>query len=311
MDKKIIALILVLGVLFLSGCSDNKGKTSKNNPFVGGTEGLVLSFQKGAPPEEVYDGKNFPFSVEVNLKNNGETNIKKEDVLIKIKGISPSDFGLLDSDFTKYPTDDIGATEKNPEGTITEGMENVVTFENFNYQGQIAGNTPFSIWAEVCYKYSTKAQVPEFCIKENVLSTVDKICKVDEQKTVFSSSAPVQITNFIEEPMGKGMLRFTFTIKHNEKGYVYKQGTKCDPNSRANENKVYVTVNTGLPGTECSGLSEGTATSGYVVLYGGEKVVWCRQPISATTDYTKAAEITLDYDYLDDISTSVTVKRSI
>ena len=309
MNKKIIAVFLLVSVLFLVGCKQETQGTSQINPFIGGTNGLLISFQKDAPPAEVFDSKNFPFDVEVKLKNDGEIDVKKEDVVVKIKGVSPGDFGLTDSNFVKSSTEDIAGTKKDAQGTVIDGLTTYVTFSNFIYQGKVAGNTQFPIWAEVCYKYGTIAQ-SELCVKENLLSSDDKICKVTEKKKIFNSGAPVQIIEFEESARGKDKLAFTFTIQHKVKGDVYRQGTKCDQN-RVNENKVWINVDTGIPGTECAGLSEGTATSGYVVLYEGERVIRCSQPISTTSDYVKQVRIDLTYDYLDDISTNIIVKPVI
>lgn len=310
MNKKIIALILLIGVLFLAGCKkDTTGGTSQTDPFIGGTNGLVISFQKDAPPSEVFDSKNFPFDVEIKLKNDGETDVKKEDVVVKISGVSPVDFGLSDADFVKSPTEDMSATKKDAQGTVLEGVETTVTFSNFMYQEKVAGNINYPIWAKVCYKYGTIA-ISQLCIKENLLSSDDKICKVTEKKKAFNSGAPVSVVEFEESARGKDKLGFTFKIQHKVKGDIYKQGTKCADN-RVNENKVWVNVDTGIPGTECAGLSEGTATSGYVTLYEGEKVIRCSQPITSTTDYVKQVRIDLTYDYLDDISTSIIVKPTV
>jgi len=307
MNKRIVALFLLISVLFLTGCTQNNtGKTSQTDPFIGGTNGLVISFQKDAPPAEVFDSRNFPFDVEVKLKNDGETDIKKEDVVVKISGVSPADFGLSDADFVKSPTEDLSATKKDAQGTVIEGVETTVNFPNFLYQGKVAGNSQFPIWAKVCYKYGT-ITISQLCIKENLLSSDDKICKVTEKKTDFNSGAPVSIIEFEESARGKDKLGFTFKIQHKVKGDIYKQGTKC-ASDRVNENKVWVNVDTGISGLECAGLSEGTATSGYVVLFEGEKVIRCTQQVTSTTDYVKQVRIDLTYDYLDDISTNVLVK---
>jgi hypothetical protein len=308
MNKKIIALILVISVLFLSGCKQETGTgTLQKDPFIGGTAGLLISFQKDAPPAEVFDSKNYPFDVEVKLKNEGETEVKKENVFVKLKGVDPAEFGLSPSDFTKSPSEDLTATKKDAQGTVIEGATTYVTFSNFNYQGKVVGNTQFPIWAEACYVYGTTAQA-ELCVKENLLSMDDKICKVNEKKKIFNSGAPVQISEFEESARGKNTLAFTFKIEHTVKGNVYTKGTKCDSTSRVNENKVWINVDTGIPGTDCPGLSEGTGTSGYVILYEGERIIRCSQPVSTTTDYMKPIKIELTYDYLDDISTNVIVK---
>ena len=51
--KRIIILLLIL---MLAGCgpAQQTGTVSKISPFLGGNKGLVIEFQKDAPPGEIF-----------------------------------------------------------------------------------------------------------------------------------------------------------------------------------------------------------------------------------------------------------------
>jgi hypothetical protein len=304
----IIITICIVSFLLLSivGCKEEEGGISQKDPFIGGTTGLLLSFVKSAPPEEVFDSGDFPFDIEVKLENDGEYDIAREKCRVKIRGIKPSDFGLSESDFVKYPEDSLDGKKKDAQGTIIDGTTTYVTFTGFNYLGNVAGNTNYPIYANVCYKYGTKT-MSQLCVKENLLKEDSDVCKVTEKKQAFNSGGPVQISEFEESARGTDRITFTFKVVHKGNGNIFGRDTNCDQ-SRANENKVWVDVNTGIAGAECTGLSGGTATSGYVTLYEGERGVRCTQPVSTNVDYVKPVNINLEYDYSDDISTTIIVK---
>ncbi len=309
MSKTRIILILCLISLLLisiNGCKKQQAGISQTDPFVGGTTGLLLDFVQDAPPDEVFDSGEFPFDVELKITNDGEYDVVKEKCRVKMKGVKPSDFGMSELDFVKYPGDNLDAKKKDSEGAIIEGITSYVTFSGFSYMGQVVGNTNYPLVADVCYKYGTKV-LSQLCVTEDLLKEGSGVCTVNEEKQIFNSGAPVQITEFVESARSREMIAFTFKIVHKGNGEIYGRDSDCDI-SRANENKVWIDVQTDMVGTECTGLSGGTATSGYVTLYSGERVVRCSQPVTRETDYVKSVNINLEYDYLEDISTTVLVK---
>jgi hypothetical protein len=149
------------------------------------------------------------------------------------------------------------------------------------------------------------------CIRKDNLDTSEGVCIVNEDKAVYSSGAPLQISEFKEMPRAKDKIGFMFTISHMGNGQIYQRATRCDTSSRAFENKVWVEVETGIPGLECSGLGEGTATTGFVTVYGNEKRVTCTQTVNTNSDYEKITTIRLGYDYSENRETTVLVKHTI
>lgn len=271
-----------------------------------------MGFVESAPPKEVFDGGDFSFDTEVRLNNVGEAFVKKEDVFVKISGIDPSEFSKTASQLVKNPDDDLESTKKDADGAIIEGTETFVSFPDFNHKSQLSGNTPFTFRADVCYKYKTIANA-KACYKEDLLDTTDtNVCTVNGDKTAYNSGAPVAITSFKEQASGKDKVSFVFTVEHVGSGNVFKLSQKCDDTVRANEDRVLVKIDTGLPGLSCSGLSDGSDTSGYVTLHSGKRVIRCTQTLSESdrTDFEKVVIIDLDYDYEEFIETGVLVKHA-
>jgi hypothetical protein len=309
--KNMVLSVMIIALLVFSGCkSGDNNKAVTKDPFVGGIDGVTLSFEEDAPPAEVYDNGDFPFGVVVKLKNEGEKEVLKDNVLVTISGILASEFDKEEADLKKAPSDDLEATKKDSEGDIIESNPVHVEFDDFNYLSELTGNTPFTIRADVCYKYGTTAN-SKLCIRENNLDTKEGVCTVTEEKDVFSSGAPIQITEFKESARAKDKVAFTFRVEHKGDGDIYQQATKCDTSTRKYEDKIWVEVDTKMEGLECSGLKDGTASSGYITLYGNDKPITCVQEVSTNSDYETEVVIKLAYDYKDSKQTSILVKHAV
>ncbi|MBS3098215.1 hypothetical protein J4209_05465 [Candidatus Woesearchaeota archaeon] len=311
MIKKYLVAISLIGLFFFAvGCNEQTTDSKDETPFVGGTAGLLIDFVEDSPPAEVTDGGNFPFDVVVKLENDGEHFVAKEDVVLKITGIDPAEFGRTASDLTKNPDEDLEETKKDAEGNIIDGTITFVEFQNFNYLNNLSGNTPFTFKVDVCYKYGTTVNA-KLCVLKDLLKPEESdVCKVNEAKTAYNSGAPVQITSFEEMVRGSDKVAFSFKIEHKGNGEIFKEDTDCDSGIRTDEDKVFVNVNTNMTGLSCSGLSNGT--SGYVNLYSNDRTIICTQDLSdVTTDFEKVAVIELVYDYQEDKQKEVLVKHLI
>lgn len=308
---KKIMILLIIGLFVLVGCEQDVALPSgKETPFVGGTTGLLIDLLDDSPPAEVTDGGNYPFDVVVKLENAGETLVVKDDVIVEISGIDPGEFGLADEDLVKNPDEDLEATRKSSEGSKVKGTLTYVTFSGFNYGGSLSGNSAFIFRADVCYKYGTIANA-NLCILKDLID-VDKnaLCKANERKTVHNSGAPVQVTSFEENVRGTDKIAFTFDIEHRGNGRIYKKDTQCSGDLRTDEDKVWVSVDSGLEDLKCTGLSE-TDTEGYINLYDSKRTITCTQDIDPPSDREKIVRIDLEYDYEEDTQTKVIVKHLI
>jgi hypothetical protein len=309
--KKLLILILSIAIiLVLSGCNDDSSTGLKTSPFLGGTTGITVDFATGSPPSEVYD-ESYPFDISVILQNKGEYEVPAGDVNVKISGILASEFSTTEAELSKNPTDDLLATKKNSEGDVIQGSPVYVEFNGLEYASELKGNQVYPIRADVCFNYETNA-IATVCILENNIDlTNSKVCSNQGIKKVFNSGAPVQIVNFKQEPSGQNKVRYHFAVRHAGTGEVYKSETTCDKTIKTDENKVWVDVSSNMGGTlKCSGLSDGTDTTGYVRLYGGEFIVMCSHEVTTTTDYESTLNIDLKYDYEIEKSSTLLVKHA-
>jgi hypothetical protein len=304
MKKLIIALVIL--TLFLAACEGQDGTPTgeKDLPFIGGTTGLLVSFVQDAPPAEVYDGGDFPFDIELRLMNDGERTIEQEDVIVEVTGIDPVEFAKTPGDFTKMPDENLLGKAKDTEGNILESNPVFVTFADLNHEQQVTGNLRYPIFASVCYRYGTDA-VGRICIKEDPYQTGGP-CEVKGEKDMISSGAPVQVSGLQEVIAGTNKIKILFTVEHKGNGRVFLPDTECNKDDgRGIENKVLVSVDTGIDGLECERLRDGTETSGTITLTDGSATVSCTQPVTSPGTYLKTVDITVDYDYQEVISTSL------
>ena len=320
MKKKI--WIIVCLTLLLVACENNtEQKVSRQSPFLGGTQGVTIYFVENSPPREVYDGGNSPFNMVLKLKNNGEYFIPRDSVSIKLSGFAPEAFGFTPDEMKVNPQEDLIATTIDSQGTRIEGNEVYVEFQNANHEQSITGATftyP-TIKADVCYQYGTVAQ-SILCSREDLVQPQGEgVCSLSEDKIVFNSAAPVQVTRLRQNPLARDKIGFQFDVQHlgvDASGKVFELGTACEETFRTYEDKVIVRVNTKRPGLYCSGLvGTGTTTTtgtveGSINLYGGKKTVQCTQGIENPGDFEFPITIELEYDYQNTVKTSLVVKHA-
>jgi hypothetical protein len=309
MKKAMISAFIIS--IFLFGCTTGKTPgTTIENPFIGGTTGVLVSFSPDAPPSQVYAGGDFPFSVLVKLKNDGEYKVPKEKISVTLTGINAEEFDRTEGDFYKLSPEDLEAKRKE-DGKNVESNPVIIEFIDLNRREDTFGNT-YTIRADVCYNYMTQA-VSKICVRENNLDTKDGVCKVTESKTLYNSGGPIQISDFKEESQARDKVGFSFTISHKGNGQIYQQDTMCAKgidNKRSFQDKVWVEVKSGVEGLKCSGLRDGTDFAGYTTLYDKTKVITCTQTVDTRSDYEKPIEIKVIYDYEDNAETTVQVKKS-
>ena len=300
-------ILMVCLILVLAGCEQETTSTAKGKTFIGGTEAIEFNFMEGSPPPEVYDGGNFPFEVTLNVENKGEYDVNKDEIKFQLIGFYPEDFNADAASLTGItPDEDLAGAYIDSEGNQIPGGITYVNFPELNYIGQLKGNNEFPIRAEVCYEYGTKSQT-DLCILRDLTKTSDKVCEVNEQKVVESSSSPIQIENFEESVAGTNKITFSFEVVHRGTGLISKDAVCSD--ALVDKNKVKVTVSgiEDLGTLTCSGIDE----EGYVTLYGGKRLVRCTIDLNDRgSDFEKKVYIDLEFYYAENKQTTVLVKHA-
>jgi hypothetical protein len=311
MKKEVIIGLIILILLGLIGCQKSDGSEiiSLDNPFIGGTTGIEINFENLRP--NVRDQAQDPFEIILKIENNGETNIAENKINAKISGINPIEFSTTSSELIKKSIEESISKKKTTDGQITKGNPIFIEFTNLNYKEKIIGTQiTFPIKADICYLYKTEA-IGKLCIREDVLKPSPGICQISGDKTIYSSSAPIQITNLNENARSTNRIGFTFEVINAGTGTLYQKDSQCDKTQRQNENKIFLRIETNLEGLSCTGLeNKGRGISeGYTNLYAGSKLISCTQT-TPPNDFEQVIKITAEYDYEISKTSQITVKSS-
>ncbi|MEK6854117.1 MAG: hypothetical protein AABX60_02165, partial [Nanoarchaeota archaeon] len=211
MRKEVFVLILALA-LIVAGCKGGeKGAlSSAATPFIGGTEGVRISFLENAPPRETLDNPKpadksqiSNFDIALRVENVGEQKIPANTLNVIIGGIYSSDFNIPNPKtafLTKNLAQELEGVRKDPEGERLPGGIDEVTFQDLAYVKSLEGNSEFPIQADVCYPYKTRA-VADFCMRKELTKATAGVCQIKGSKPAFSSGGPIQVTSF-EEAVG-------------------------------------------------------------------------------------------------------------
>ena len=301
-----IILALIGIMILLVGCEGGE-TTTMPNAFIGGTDSISFDFMEETPPAEVYDRGQQPFEVTLSLENKGEYDVAQSDIKVKLSGFYPGDFS--NPVIEKNPDEKLDKSYIDPDGEIQKGSITYVNFPGFNFAGTLTGNNKYTIRADVCFKYGTRAQA-DLCVLEDLTSREQEVCSADEIKPVASSSAPVQVENFQEEVAGTRKVKFSFDVVQRTSGLVSKLGSSCST-ELGDKNKVWLDIDTGIGSLSCSGLDGGTEKTGYTTLYGGKRKIICMQDITGITgNFEKKANILITYDYKEHKERDVLVKHT-
>ena len=341
MQKGVLILLLAMAIV-IAGCQGgDKTKTSSSStPFIGGSEGLRVSFVENAPPAEVLDNPKptdttksqvQKFDVILKFDNAGEQDIAANGAKVTIGGIFPADFGVPGLT-TRTPATlqnvlfgkKLDGVKKDPEGSKIQGGTEEMPLYDLGYVKQLEGNSEFPIQADICYKYTTKA-VGDFCMRADLTRTQGGVCQAKGTKPVFSSGGPVQVTSVDESVGGRGKVLLKFTVKAGSSGSFFKpddastaDAPNCARGDFSKENFVKVTVNSGITSTApktgltCSGSKGGDPLRGTQILEvrlnNGEGSITCIQD-NVNVDAIQKANLQVEYNHLITASTKVLVKH--
>ena len=308
---------LVIGLLILllvaTGCPKDEETTGPaGRAFVGGTQGLVISFLSGLPPTNVFDSDN-PFQIGLKIENKGEQDIEAaQDITITITGINPADFGVSSSDLTATSPEPLQGTSIDSEGNTIEGHFTTFEFPEMEYIDEVSGSVPFTIRANACYEYGTRSQ-GKLCVRRDLRGVLGEagICDPNRQVPAENSGAPVQIINFKQNVAGTNKIDFFFTIQKtgSTQDTLHKKGTQCG-SAIADRDIVWVDVSdTGLGPLKCTGLRDGTDTTGFVTLFSDTREIRCSQTLTKLDDFEKVIDIELTYSYKQFIDQTLNVKH--
>ncbi len=239
-NKRGYLIILVSLVIFVAGC--NTGDNNKvSGSFVGGDNGLILSFVENEPPESVLDANAEDFFIKIMLENEGEDDVEAGEAIVTLSGISKDQFQI---DSLTKSNDNLIFGVRKDRNNVIEGSQEEVSF-NANYKGDLKQDFSATITADICYDYETRT-LSNICLRKDVARRDrEGECFIDEEKSIENSGAPVQVTLLRERRAGNNELSLTFEISNIGAGEVFGKGAfssgKCDQD-KVKENLVHVSI---------------------------------------------------------------------
>ncbi len=312
-------MLLLVAVLLISAASCDKKDSSvglQDYGFLGGTDGISISFVEGNPPDRIFDHD--PFLVSVELENLGETEVKEGQVISTLEGISYRSYAITQPTLTNEIPIERVRFDRQTGNQIVGGVEQI------NYEAEFIDDLDFeathTMSVNVCYLYQTRA-VSSLCLVHNPTQRPGEndVCMVSEAKGVGNSGAPVQVTQLSERASGKTEVSFNFQIENNGMGKVYhpsfaeKVDPKCsDAGNEQYLDRVQVTVMPpeNLP-LRCPKLDEGLNTGTVRLIKGGTTVVCAvdTNELTQTVPFPGEVKVQVDYIYKEHISTQITVEN--
>lgn len=298
--KKTIILLIAVAMLFAMGCEDNKSQQTGTSPYKGGSQGLLVNFEPFGVSEDgtatIFEDETFP--VEITLKNKGEEDIEVGVAKIMLKGISPNDYEGIE--FEKTNSNKLEKTsELNP-----IGGEETVDMGDAKYKITLAGSFyDVTVFASYQYPYKTHVAVPKACFNTDLKDT--SVCAVEESKSVFSSSAPIQVKTATEKRAGSNLIALEFAVENVGGGEVTKPGEAFD--TRYGQIAFNLDATSEPDSWECR--LGGDVNGGRLV--DGKGTIRCtlKQPMPENTMYTKQLDLTISYDYKGLIEQKVRIKE--
>ncbi len=299
----LMMISLLAAALLLSGCGGGQTQAPQGGVFIGGTQGVVASFEPiGVKENEIYtiyDTEAFP--LEILLKNKGEEPIQAGKAELRLIGPPQSDFRNIPSWTVTNAAVIDKLSEFNP-----EGGEEIVKFTPNQlalYQGKVVGSLPITWNLEYTYDYKTRLIVNDVCFKGDVKDE-EKVCNVKEAKTFSLSGAPIAVTTVQEDTAGKGIIMLQVTIKNIGGGDATVPGEEFD--TRFSQ----VSYQIDEPNLwECkSGGRENMAR-----FVGDTAQVNCKlkSPLAETDIYTKTVSLDINYQYKELIQEKMLIKESV
>jgi hypothetical protein len=300
MNKIAILISVLIVAAVLAGCNQSQTSPTASGIWIGGSNGLYAEFEQFGTNNEIYEDEAFP--IVVLLQNKGEFALQANEVDLKIKGISESDFSGVD--FEKTNSDKLDkVTEFLPDG----GYERV-NFGDAVYEGLTGTYYDANIYLEYTYPYATYVSVPDVCFKEDLRD--ERVCDVTGTKAASASAGPIQIGTVTEKPYGSGKIYLEIPL--------YNAGNGRSKAYVGNDfSTIYdiVGFEVKTAGMECN--SRGDPSIARMPRATAEDAGTSTTYIICTSDmledgalYTKQVDITLTYFYQDLTSTQVRIKEN-
>jgi len=314
--KSVFIVILVVLILFVSGCTTKTTEEPTKVNYRTGTEGLTLSLPASSP-QKLYEGdSNVPLVVEV--RNKGafpqEDETKGNTRLDGKIWISGYDDQILTISPVSQSLNDDGELEgKSPYNT--DGGYKAYTFTMGVGTDNLPDGMPYynpTLILTAVYKYKTIAS-PMICLDPQPRSTKirEKVCTIQESIGLGSQGAPVSVTK-VEQDVTSEKFLFKIYVDNEGGGLVIPTTqVSIDPNRGYEWNdldKVRYEVSVGneqINRQDCRPRNE-------VKLIDGKGYIFCTWDIrDEERTYETVLNVELNYGYTTSIEKEIEIFEEV
>ncbi|MBU1111768.1 MAG: hypothetical protein ABIG93_03730 [archaeon] len=298
--KKLLLVLALVSLILLTACQGQQVDTT-SGAFIGGTDGIVLSFEPFSIMEDgvytIFDTEDFP--IELVIKNMGENTVEPGDVVLTLIGPAHEDFSNI-PDWEKSNTEEI---EKISEFNPTGGEEIISFTPNAyaKYNSEIIGYNDVTWNINYKYDYETTLIINDVCFKGDL--TDEKVCEVQEYKSYSVSGAPITITSVEEDTAGKGIVLLKIQVSNVGTGDSTIQSEDFD--------NRFSQVAYEIESPEDWECKSGGQLNEARMIDGKAEVI-CRlnEPLAESDLYSDSITLTFSYTYQDLIFEKLRIKES-
>lgn len=297
MRRRTTLFAALLAMLLLTSCSYLGTGSTRARPitFHVGTQGMVLAFLSGSPPDRLYEGD--PLTLVVQYSNKGAYSVSGG--MLYVSGYDRAYIPLVPD---QAPFNAEGKSLYNPEGLMSYTAEFTAGAVTAPANVDIFPQT-FKVTA--CYNYRTEAAA-DVCIDPDPLriQPQDKVCVLHDV-SMSSQGAPVAVTR-VEEDAARGRVQFKIAISNVGGGTVIMNEAipRCMTDLRRDEvDKVKISAYLSNMPLTCQ-PSE-------VRLLNNKGVAFCYINLvdQSMEAYTTTLNINLDYAYRNSIAKRVDILK--
>jgi len=311
--KKIMFLpVLLLGLLMLVSCEEQAPVSTSGGAFIGGTTGLVASFEPLSVKEgdiyTIFDSEDF--SLDIQLVNKGEEDLQPEDATLRLLGPAHESFENIPA----WEINNQRIIEKVSQYNPTGGEESISFSPDARakFVGSITGYQDINWNLEYWYNYKTHLIVNDVCFKSDLSDT--KVCNVKEAKVYSVSGAPITVTKVEEDVAGKGIIMLRIDVQNAGLGKSTIKGTEFDARfdqisfSLEDTEKDKWECTSGGRENEARLIKSETGENGVAT---AQIICRLKTPLNDGDLYTKSLGLTLDYTYKDLIQEKLRIKEGL
>lgn len=314
-----LPLILLFGAAFLSaaGCGGGGGRDIETPDIYSGTQGLKVEFLPDAPPENIYEKREFMAGLMVT--NDGPIDIEdgvislsiEEDFLEVISwDIDAHDLDIRNTDYYTTYFSVFGKTVADPEPK--QGIMLVRLYPH-ELPVQTEVHTTY-ITATACYDYKTILS-EEVCIEADLYDTTKsvKVCNAREM-SFAGQGGPVAVTRIVPTmmPSAEGTRitpHFRIFIKNSGNGAVISTDSAelCSSDALSKEDVNKISIKGKLFNTDITCTPET-----FRLDENGEAEVECELASGVEVEqdaYMSVLVLVLDYGYTFSVSDKVTIRK--